>query len=203
MCPGAMTFPLFRRAACAAFAPLLMIAACSAPAPAPPLADARIGGPLMLTTQDGQRLTDADLAGKYRLIYFGYSYCPDVCPVDLQNLMAGFAALEKSDPAVAARIQPIFVSIDPARDTPAQLKTYVRAFHPRLIGLTGTDAEIARVAKDYAVFYQREGKPGAADYLMNHSRIAYLMGPDGKPIALAPHDAKPEAIAAELKQWVR
>lgn len=198
-----MTFPLFRCAARAALGPMLMIAACSAPAPTPPLGDARIGGPLPLVTQDGKRLAEADLAGKYRLIYFGYSYCPDVCPVDLQNLMAGFAALEKSDPAVAARIQPIFVSIDPARDTPAQLKTYVRAFHPRLIGLTGSDAEIARVAKDYAVFYQREGKPGAADYLMNHSRIAYLMGPDGKPIALAPHDAKPEVIAAELKQWVR
>lgn len=188
------------------FAPVaaLMLAACSAaPSETPPLADARIGGPLNLTTQDGKRLTEADLAGKYRLLYFGYSYCPDVCPVDLQKLMAGYRQLEKANPAIAAKVQPIFVTVDPARDTPQQLKPYVNAFHPKLIGLTGSEAEIAKVAKDYAIFYSREGAPGAKDYLVNHARIAYLMGPDGKPIALIPHDESPAKIAGELQRWVR
>ena len=181
----------------------LALAGCgSAQTGAPPLADARIGGPLPLVTQDGRRFTEADLKGKYRLIYFGYSYCPDVCPVDLQKLMAGYSALEKSDPETAARLQPLFITVDPARDTPQQLKTYVTAFHPKLIGLTGSEAEIAKVAKDYAVYYTREGKAGATDYLVNHGRMAYLMGPDGKPIALVPHDGSPQEIAAELKKWV-
>jgi protein SCO1 len=180
---------------------MLALAGCgSVAADAPPLADARIGGPLPLTTQDGARLAEADLAGKYRMIYFGYTYCPDVCPVDLQKLMSGYAALEKSDPAVAAKIQPIFVSVDPARDTPAQLKQYVAAFHPKLIGLTGSEAEIAEVAKNYAVYY-RHG--GGTDYKVDHMRATYLMGPDGKPIALVPQEGTPEEIAGTLKKWVR
>lgn len=182
----------------------LALGACSAgTGEAPPLADARIGGPLALVNQDGKRLGEADLAGKYRLIYFGYSYCPDVCPVDLQQLMAGYRLVEKSDPAVAAKLQPIFITVDPARDTPQQLKTYVNAFHPKLIGLTGTEAEIAKVTKDYAIYFTREGAPGAKDYLVNHARIAYLFGPDGKPIALVPHDETPDKIAAELARWIR
>lgn len=187
------------------FRPLLLalaLAGCGAPSAAPPLADARIGGPLALTTQDGRRLTEAELAGKYRLIYFGYTYCPDVCPIDLQKLMSGYRALERRNPAAAAKLQPIFVSVDPARDTPAQLKQYVTAFHPRLIGLTGTEAEVAKVAKDYAIFYRRAGDPGARDYLVDHARLAYLMGPDGKPIALVPHDGTAQEIAAELDKWI-
>lgn len=179
------------------------LAACSAGGSAPPLADARIGGPLNLVTQDGKRFTEADLAGKYRLIYFGYTYCPDVCPVDLQKLMAGYRLFEKADAVAAGKLQPIFVSVDPARDTPAQLKTYVNAFHPKLIGLTGSEAEIAKVAKDYAIFYRREDAPGAKDYLVNHARLAYLMGPDGKPIALVPQDETPQKIADELAKWVK
>lgn len=188
------------RSSATAFA--LLLAACG-PAGPPregPLAGARIGGPLTLVTQDGDRLAEQELAGKYRLIYFGYSYCPDVCPVDLQKLMAGYALLEKQDPEAASKLQPIFVSVDPARDTPARLATYVDAFHPRLIGLTGSDAEIARVAKDYAIFYSKAGT--GENYLMNHSRLAYLMGPDGKPIALISHDAAPQKIAEELKAWI-
>jgi len=185
-----------------ALALALLLAACG-PAAGPaqgPLAGARIGGPLTLVKQDGDRLAERELAGKYRLIYFGYSYCPDVCPVDLQNLMAGYALLEKQDPAAAAKLQPIFVSVDPARDTPARLATYVDAFHPRLIGLTGSDAEVAKVAEDYAIFYSKSGS--GENYLMNHSRLAYLMGPDGKPIALVSHDAPPQKIAEELKAWI-
>src|SRR4051812_3830736 len=102
-----------------------------------PLAGARIGGPFALTDQDGRAVTDRDFAGRYRLMYFGYTYCPDVCPVDLQKLMSGYRKLEGSDPQLAAKVAPIFVSVDPDRDKPAVLKQYVAAFHPRLIGLTG------------------------------------------------------------------
>jgi protein SCO1 len=168
----------------------------------PPLAGARIGGPFTLVNQDGGRTSDRDFAGKYRLMYFGYTYCPDVCPVDLQKLMAGYARLEKDDPAAAAKIAPIFVSVDPERDKPAVLKQYVTAFHPKLTGLTGTPEQIAQMAKAYAIIYSKAGEPGASEYLMDHSRLAYLFGPEGKPIALVPHDGTPEQIAAELKRWV-
>lgn len=186
------------------FRPLLFalaLGACQA-SPEPPLAGARIGGPFALVNQDGAATTDKDFAGKYRLMYFGYTYCPDVCPVDLQKLMAGFAAFEKAEPAAAAKLAPIFVSVDSERDKPAVLKEYVTAFHPKLVGLTGTPEQIAATAKSYAILYSKAGKPGATEYLMDHSRLAYLFGPDGKPIALVPHDGTPQEIAAELKRWV-
>ena len=179
----------------------LALAACGR-ADAPPLEGARIGGAFALVNQDGRPTTDQDFAGKYRLMYFGYTYCPDVCPVDLQKLMAGYAALETSSPAIAAKVAPIFVSVDPERDKPPVLKQYTAAFHPKLTGLTGTPEQIAATAKRYAIIYSKEGKPGASDYLMNHSRLAYLFGPDGQPIALVPHDGTPDEIAAVLKRWV-
>ncbi|WP_414901084.1 SCO family protein [Sphingomonas flavalba] len=190
----------------AALALSLLLAACGSgagngAAEQGPLAGARIGGPFTLTDQDGKRVSDTAFAGRYRLVYFGYTYCPDVCPVDLQKLMAGLRALEKSDPAVAARIQPLLISIDPDRDTPAVLKSYVAAFHPRLIGLTGTPAEIAAVARAFGVYYQKQQADGGAEYLVDHSRATYLFGPDGKPIALIPEDGTPAEIAAELKRW--
>ncbi|HEV2569906.1 SCO family protein [Sphingomonas sp.] len=191
------------------FRPFLLAAALSLSActvsgtDEPPLAGARIGGPFSLVNQDGRAVTDRDYAGRYRLMYFGYAYCPDVCPVDLQKLMAGYAQLEKTEPSVAAKVAPIFVSVDPERDKPATLKQYVSAFHPKLTGLTGTPEQIAATAKAYAIIYSKEEQPGASGYLMNHSRLAYLFGPDGKPIALIPHDGTPEAIATELKRWVR
>ena len=181
----------------------LALGACGQAPSDPPLAGARIGGPFALVDQNGRRTTDQDFAGKYRIMYFGYTYCPDVCPVDLQKLMAGYAALEKSDPGVAARIAPIFISVDPDRDTPEVLRQYVSAFHPKLTGLTGTPEQVADAAKRYAIIYSKEGKPGASAYLMNHSRLAYLFGPKGEPIALLPHDGTPAEIAAELKKWVR
>lgn len=182
---------------------LLALAACGAAADpaAPPLTGAKIGGPFALVNQDGRPTTERDFSGRYRLMYFGYTTCPDVCPVDLQKLMAGYAALEKQAPATAAKLAPVFVSIDPARDTPAVMKQYVTAFHPRLTGLTGTPEQIAAAAKTYAITYSKEGD--GPSYLMNHSRMALLFGPDGQPIAIVPHDAKPEAIAAELTRWVR
>jgi protein SCO1 len=169
----------------------------------PPLAGARMGGAFTLTNQDGKTVSDTDFSGQYRLIYFGYSFCPDVCPVDAQRLMQGYRVLEKSDAKTAAKLQPIFITIDPQRDTPAVLKQFVVAFHPKLIGLTGNDAQIAEVAKRYAAVYQR-GEGATKDaYLMDHSRTAVLYAPDGSPVALIPQDGTPQAIATELARWVR
>ncbi|PZU64661.1 MULTISPECIES: SCO family protein [Sphingobium] len=152
------------------------------------LVGARIGAPFTLTDQDGKTVHWDDYKGQYRIVYFGYTYCPDVCPVDLQRIMQAFSAFEKAAPVRAAKVQPIFISVDPKRDTPAVLKPYVAAFHPRLVGLTGTPEQIAKVAKDFVVLYNAEKPEGASDYLVSHSRTPYLFGPDGKPIALVPVD---------------
>jgi len=168
----------------------------------PPLEGARIGGPFALTDQNGRQVKDSDFKGKHRLVYFGFSYCPDVCPVDLQSIGQGLRRLEKSDPAVAAKVQPIFITVDPERDTPAVLKEYVAAFHPRLIGLTGTPEQIASVAKAYGVYYAKREEGNSKDYLMDHMRIALLFGPEGQPIAIVPHDKGADGVASELKRWV-
>lgn len=191
-------------AAVTLLAGLSTVPGCSRPTEEAPLQGTRIGGPFTLTDQDDKRVSDRDFAGKYRMIYFGYTFCPDACPTDVQHLMKGFRQFEQKAPALAAKVQPIFISIDPARDTPAALRQFVRAFHPRLIGLTGSEAEIAAVAKEYAVYYKKQDAPaGAAGYLMDHSRQTVLFGPTGDPIALIPQDKEADMIAAELERWVR
>ncbi len=187
------------------FGALALVACSPTPvAPArPPLEGARIGGPFSLTDQNGRSVSDRDFAGRYRIMYFGYTFCPDVCPTDVQAIGAALKTLEASDPAVAARIVPVFVTVDPARDTPAVLRSFVSAFHPRMVGLTGTPQQIERVKKEFAVFSaQGDPSPGGG-YLVNHSRQTYLMDPDGKPIALLPQEQGPKAVADEIKRWVR
>ncbi|MGY4395011.1 protein SCO1/2 [Sphingomonas sp. UYAg733] len=180
-------------------------AACSGPSvPArAPLEGAAIGGPFTLTDQDGRQVSDTAFKGKYRIVYFGYTFCPDVCPVDVQNLGAALRLLEKSDPALGAKVVPIFISVDPERDTPEVLKQFVSAFHPRMVGLTGSADAIAKVAKAFAIYYKKGDPAPGGGYLMDHSRVAYLMDPDGKPLALLPQEGRPEAIAVELKRWVK
>ena len=129
---------------------------------------ALVGGPFSLTDQNGRKVTEKDFRGKYMLVFFGYTYCPDVCPTELQVMSA---ALEDMGTKADA-IQPVFISIDPARDTPDVLKQYVANFHPRLMGLTGTAEEVAAVAKAYRVFYGKvDGKSDETSYLMDHSSI--------------------------------
>lgn len=185
---------------------LALPAACARPAetPAqPPLAGAAIGAPFALIDQDGRARTDRDFAGRYRIMYFGYTFCPDVCPIDMQVIGAGLRQFEASDPARAAKVVPVFVTVDPARDTPATLKSYVAAFHPRAVGLTGDPAAIAALAKAYGVFYAAEKRGADGNYAVAHGRFAFLMGPDGKPLALLPQDKTPQEFAAELARWVK
>jgi len=120
-----------------------------------PLAGAAIGGPFTLTDQDGKQRSYSEFDGKYRIVYFGYTNCPDICTPDLQHLMAGLSQFEKANPKLAGKVQPLFITVDPQRDTPSVLKQFVTAFHPRLIGLTGSEDQIAATAKSFAIFYEK------------------------------------------------
>jgi len=187
----------------------------TAPAEQPPLEGAAIGGPFTLVNKDGDEVRWADFQGKYRILYFGYTFCPDACPMDVQAMMLGFSRFEDEHPALAEKVQPIFVSIDPARDTPEVVGEFAAAFHPRLMGLTGTAEQVDKAASAFAAAYGR-GEDTPQGYLMDHSRIAYLMGPQGEPIAMLPVDVQVtddveyaqalkdavQATASELEKWV-
>jgi protein SCO1 len=139
-----------------------------------------IGGPFTLVNDNGKTVSNRDFLGKYMLVYFGYTYCPDVCPTTLNSIAQAMGKLG----AKANQVQPIFITVDPQRDSPAVMKRYVSAFSPSLVGLTGTPAQIAAVAKEYRVYYAKHVTgPGPNDYSMDHSSIIYLMGPDGRFIA--------------------
>ena len=183
----------------------LLAAGCgAAPAGEPPLAGAAIGGPFELVDGDGNTVRWKDFDGKYRMVYFGYAYCPDVCPLDVQHMMQGYNRFKTAEPALAAQIQPLFVTIDPERDTPAVVAEFAAAFSDDLLGLTGSPAQVAAAAKAFAVYYEKGETSDAGGYLMDHSRAAYLMGRKGEPIALLPVEAddRGESVAAELARWV-
>lgn len=168
----------------------------------PPLEGAAIGGPFTLVDKNGKTVTWDQFKGMWRVVYFGYTFCPDACPMDVQAMMRGFYAFEKAHPDEAAKVQPIFISIDPERDTPKVVGQWTAAFGPRLLGLTGTPGQV-KTAADAFVAYYRKGEETPGGYLMDHSRISYLMDPNGKPIAMLPVDKGPDAVAAELAKWVK
>jgi len=158
-----------------------------------------IGGPFTLENSSGKTATDRDFRGKYMLVYFGYTYCPDVCPT---TLTAVATALDKLGPK-AKDLAPIFITVDPQRDTPEVMKQCTAAFSPALVGLTGTPAQIASVAKEYRVYYAKHVTgPGPNDYSMDHSSIIYLMGPDGRFIAPIPADESGSDMAAAISKLV-
>ncbi|HEY7806692.1 MAG TPA: SCO family protein [Croceibacterium sp.] len=192
----------------ASLLPLLLVACSSSPKTSagsgetPPLAGATIGGPFTLTDSNGKTVHWSDFDGKYRIVYFGYTYCPDVCPLDMQHLMQGFALYKQKHPALAAQIVPMFISVDPERDTPKVVGEFTHAFSDDLLGLTGTPDEIAKAAKEFAIYYQKGKVNSQGGYLVNHSTQAYLMGRKGQPIALIPVDKDPPAVAEALEKWV-
>ena len=155
----------------------------------------RIGGPFTLTDGSGKTVTDQDLRGKFALIYFGYTYCPDVCPTALQDVAVALATLGPK----ADGLRPVFITVDPVRDTPPVIGAYVAAFSPRLIGLTGSAAQIASVERAYHVYsaVHRTG-PGKDDYSVDHSSVLYLMAPDGSFVAPIPADENGPDLAADL-----
>jgi protein SCO1 len=155
-----------------------------------------VGGPFTLTDQDGTTRTDGDFRGEFMLVYFGYTYCPDLCPTQLQDISDALKALGDK----ARTVQPIFITIDPERDSAATMKQYVSHFSPRLIGLTGTPEQVAAVAKAYRVYYAKVPAKGGGkdDYLMDHSGLVYLIGPDGRYLTHFP----PQTPAAQMAKTI-
>jgi protein SCO1/2 len=141
---------------------------------------ALIGGPFTLTEHTGRRVTEEDFKGRFTLIYFGYTFCPDVCPAELQVMSAALDQLGKK----GEKVTPVFVTIDPERDTVEQMKSYVSNFHKRLVGLTGSLKEIRAATKVYRIYYKKVADDSSStDYLMDHSSIVYLMSPEGEYLA--------------------
>lgn len=160
---------------------------------------ALVGGPFTLTDQDGRQVTEKTFLGKYMLVFFGFTFCPDICPTELQVMSA---ALDQLGPDGAA-IQPVFITIDPERDTPEVMKAYVSNFGPRMMGLTGTPEQIAAAAKAFRVYYAKvKNSNSAADYVMDHSTIIYLMGPDGRFVKHMTYTTDAAKLAADLKKSV-
>jgi protein SCO1/2 len=159
-----------------------------------------IGGPFELTAHTGARMSDRDFRGRWLLLFFGYTYCPDVCPTTLGTVAVVMDELG----ALAEQVQPLFVTVDPERDTPEVLAEYVAQFHPSIVGLTGTPEEIAAVAKAWRVFYRKVVPEGgnAADYLMDHSAYLYLIDPNGNFLRVFSHTQSPEEIASALLELI-
>lgn len=154
-----------------------------------------IGGPFQLVDQNGKTVTNTQLDGKWLLVYFGYTHCPDACPTALNNIAVALHELG----AKRDEVRPVFISIDPARDTPSVMKDYVTAFDAPILALTGTAAQVARAANDYRVYYAKHPEPGG-DYSMDHSSIIYVMDPKGRFTASFSGEDLPEEMVERLKK---
>ena len=160
----------------------------------------RIGGPFVLTASDGKPVSDRAFRGRWMLVYFGYTNCPDICPTTLLSI----SEILKQLGQLANAVQPIFVTIDPERDNPKIMAEYTNSFDPRIIGLTGTRSEIAAIAKEYRVFYKKTSSDIPAHYFMEHSSYIYLMDPKGRYVTLFSHEETdtPEEIASRLRKLI-
>ncbi len=163
------------------------------------IAGAGIGGPFQLTDQNGKQRSDAEFRGKLMLVEFGYTFCPDVCPLGLQ-LFAD--VLDKLGPD-ADKVQAVFITVDPARDTPEALRPYIDHFSPRILGLTGNEAQIAQVAREYRVYYKLGADHATnPNYTVDHSAILYLMGRDGRFLTHFTHETPPERVVETIRKYL-
>ena len=159
-----------------------------------------IGGPFTLSIPDGTTVTDQTYRGKWLLVYFGYTFCPNSCPTTLLEVAT---ALKKLGPH-ALQVQPLFITVDPERDTPKVMQQYTASFDPRIVGLTGTQQQIAAVAQEYGVYYLRHPSgPGADDYVMDHSTYLYVMDPQGKFVRAFDTNESGDRIADVLRELMR
>ncbi len=156
-----------------------------------------IGGPFTLVAADGQTVTDKTYRGKWLLVYFGYTFCPDVCPTTLGNIAQALAKLGPE----AEKISPLFITVDPKRDTPKVMGNYVKSFDPRIIGLSGSADEIAAVTKEYHVYAAPQPGEGG-NYLVDHSSFIYLMTPQGAFAKVMPGNTMGAALADQIGQLV-
>ncbi len=184
----------------------LSLAACSpeaSPPLDPPLAGADIGGPFTLTSAKGETVRWEDFRGKYAVVYFGYAYCPDVCPTDMQRTAQGMNEFAKGDPARATNVQAVFITIDPERDTQDVVGEFTSAFSEDIMGLTGSPEAIRQAADAFRVYYEKGEETESGGYLVNHTNIVYLFDPEGQPLAMLPTSEGADAVARELEKWVR
>jgi len=157
-----------------------------------------IGGPFRLRAADGREVTDADFRGRWMLVYFGYTRCPDACPTALQDMANALDALSADE---KRKVSILFITVDPERDTPAVMQDYVTAFNAPITGLSGTPGQIAAVAKEYRVYYAKHPKANG-EYDMDHSSIIYVMDPRGRFVANFTHESAPDDIAAKLRTLI-
>jgi cytochrome oxidase Cu insertion factor (SCO1/SenC/PrrC family) len=156
-----------------------------------------VGGPFTLTDQDGRKRSDSEFRGRLMIVYFGYTFCPDVCPADLMAIAQALDGLG----AEAKNIQPIFITIDPERDN-SLLKDYVAAFHPSLIGLTGSQEEIRKVANAYKAFYAKVPGENGGDYSIDHTGAIYLIGRNGEYLGFMPPQTSPDRLTEILRKYL-
>ena len=162
---------------------------------------ALIGGPFTLTDQNGRTVTEKDFRGKYTLVSFGYTFCPDICPTELGVMTEALNKLGAKGEAIT----PVFITIDPKRDTVEQVKNYVGSFHPRFVGLTGTEEQIRQAASAYRVYYaQADGGDAKTDaYLMDHSTFIYLMSPEGEYVSHFGYGISADDLAARIEKAIQ
>ena len=172
----------------------------AAPSPRPDPLAGRFGGPFALVDHSGRAVSDGDYRGRFMLVYFGFTRCTDTCPIDLPTIAQ---ALDGLGP-LAQRIAPLFVTVDPAHDTPPVLAAYVAAFHPALVGLTGSEAQIAAVAKAYRVHRRRLTLPhhAAGEHSVDHGSLTYLMDREGRFLTLLTHKTAADRMVAVLRSYL-
>lgn len=157
-----------------------------------------LGGPFKMVDHTGREVSEADFRGRPMLLYFGFTYCPDVCPTELGGMAAAVAELGDEGDAV----QPVFVTVDPERDTPEQMAGYVGLFHPRMVGLTGSADQVAAMARAWRIYYAKAQDPQASEYTMDHSGFVYLMGADGQLVSIFQPGTAPEVMARVMRETV-
>ncbi len=168
-----------------------------------PPAKPQISAQFSLMDENGQPVTQADFTAPFQLVYFGFSFCPDICPMQLQVMGAALDKIENTLGTQAHNITPLFISLDPARDTPKILRQYTDLFHPRLIGLTGSQKQIAQAAKNFKIYFAHvQDETSAAGYTVDHASIVYLLGAGGQFLAAYTHRDTPESMAASLAQHI-
>jgi protein SCO1/2 len=161
---------------------------------------ALIGGPFELIDHTGKRTTESDFAGRAKLMYFGYTYCPDMCPLGLATIAAAYDQL---GPEEQAQVVPIFVTVDPERDTVAVVADYVDLFHPAMVGLTGTVEQTDAAAEAYRVYYRKAESESMNEYLVDHSTFTYLMDGENRYVTHFAHDASPADLVAGIRRYLQ
>lgn len=166
----------------------------------PAIAGVQIGGPFALVDHNGQDVTEKNYKGKYKLIFFGFTFCPVICPTELQKITSVMNTLDEQ---TASKIQPIFITVDPERDTPEVMKEYVHLYDQRIVGLTGTRPQIDIVINDYKIYAQKVEDPDYNDYMMDHSANIYLMSPDNELELIFKNSDKVDYMKDEIMRTLK